>query len=765
VKLGNSVWESLLASDPEVESRDTTQARPVSLPRRRYGWCLPFLLLGFAGLFLQGADAQAARFKEAAANSNAGCLECHKDNTLTTDRGGRKVSLFTDASILAKSTHSSLNCVDCHEGFNADNIPHKNPITPVNCASCHGDMGAKHLFHPRLAATPTPAGRDTSCTACHGTHNVMPAKSADFPFARARQAETCGRCHQAAREQFLASAHGRNYATTPEAPDCLTCHRESIVHPGAKQTRVELKLAQAALCESCHVGKPEVAGKSALGKRFVSSFDQSVHGAALKAGNAQAPTCIDCHGSHEMNQAMVSSSLVNKLHVSETCGKCHRAIATEYDSSVHAAALRKGDLDAPTCTDCHGEHKILAHTNPNSPVYNRNVAQQVCATCHASLRLTQKYGLAANSFKTFTDSYHGLALRGGALEVVNCASCHSSHAIKSPLDPASTVYKGNLVATCGRCHPGANNRFTIGKVHVSPDEARGGSRILYWIANIYLILIGVIVGGMAMHNLADFVKKIRRRLAIQKGLIEEEPIAHRLYLRMTVNERYQHVVLVVTFVLLVVTGFMLRYPEAWWVVGLRNLSARAFEIRSLIHRIAGVVMGLAGVWHLAYLAFTPRGRRLFLDLLPTKRDLTDPFGLLKYNFGLAPEKPKFGRFCYIEKAEYWAMVWGTIVMGVTGVILWFENTSMGFLTKLGFDIARTIHFYEAVLATFAIIVWHFYFVIFNPDIYPMNFAWLTGRMSEKEMLEEHPLELEDLKQLEHGGASPHSKPDDPSKSF
>ncbi|MFM9031166.1 MAG: hypothetical protein ACKOTF_10900, partial [Opitutaceae bacterium] len=82
-----------------------------------------------------------------------------------------------------------------------------------------------------------------------------------------------------------------------------------------------------------------------------------------------------------------------------------------------------------------------------------------------------------------------------------------------------------------------------------------------------------------------------------------------------------------------------------------------------------------------------------------------------------------------------------IVMAVTGGILWFDNTFMGILTKLGSDIARTVHFYEAVLATLAIIVWHFYFVIFNPDVYPMNLAWLTGRLSEREMLEEHPLEL------------------------
>ena len=105
--------------------------------------------------------------------------------------------------------------------------------------------------------------------------------------------------------------------------------------------------------------------------------------------------------------------------------------------------------------------------------------------------------------------------------------------------------------------------------------------------------------------------------------------------------------------------------------------------------------------------------------------------MLRYNLGLLPEKPRFDRFSYIEKAEYWALIWG-IVMGGTGMILWFDNTSWLSL-KLGFDIAQSVHYYEAWLATLAIIVWHFYFVIFNPGVYPMNLAWLTGQVSEREM--------------------------------
>ena len=100
----------------------------------------------------------------------------------------------------------------------------------------------------------------------------------------------------------------------------------------------------------------------------------------------------------------------------------------------------------------------------------------------------------------------------------------------------------------------------------------------------------------------------------------------------------------------------------------------------------------------------------------------------------------FDRFSYIEKAEYWALIWGTFVMAATGFIMWFDNTFIGLLTKLGYDVARTIHYYEAWLATLAIVVWHFYFVIFNPDSYPLNLAFWKGTLTEEEMAEEHPVE-------------------------
>jgi cytochrome b subunit of formate dehydrogenase len=217
------------------------------------------------------------------------------------------------------------------------------------------------------------------------------------------------------------------------------------------------------------------------------------------------------------------------------------------------------------------------------------------------------------------------------------------------------------------------------------------------------------------------------------------------------SERWQHGTMVISFIVLVLTGFALRFPEAWWVAPIRQLSPRLFDLRGIMHRIAGVVLVAVSLYHIYYTLAVPRGRQLIRDLLPRRKDLFDAIGVLRYNLGWSSVKPALGRFSYIEKSEYWALVWGTILMACTGVILWFDNTFLNLLTKLGWDIARTVHYYEAWLATLAIVVWHFYFVIFNPDTYPINLAFWTGTLTEEEMLEEHPLELEEIKRREAAG--------------
>lgn len=217
------------------------------------------------------------------------------------------------------------------------------------------------------------------------------------------------------------------------------------------------------------------------------------------------------------------------------------------------------------------------------------------------------------------------------------------------------------------------------------------------------------------------------------------------YLRMTLNERIQHLILLVSFFVLVITGFALKYPEAFWVTWLKNLfGENAFELRGIVHRIAGVLLIAVSVYHLFYVILSGRGRKLISDMVFKKSDILELVANVNYLVGIKKEKPRFGRFSYIEKAEYWALVWGTVLMSITGIVLWFENYFITVMSNLGMEISTIIHFYEAILASLAILVWHFYFVIFRPGIFPMNMSWLTGYLSREEMEQEHPRELEEL---------------------
>ncbi len=682
------------------------------------------------------------------AQTRADCLACHGDNSLTTERNGKEVSLYVREEVLNNSPHKKLSCVACHTGYDPNNVPHKEVIEPVNCLTCHQSAPRKHAFHPQMLKASGRDGKpDVSCKHCHGTHDVVSPKVAGSKFHSANLTESCGNCHGDVKQTFAISAHAKALAeNVTGAPNCLTCHNNGMPTRYSRGDTVKVKITQEKKCLSCHLDDPEVRARMVLSAGFIAAYEKSVHGQALLKGNAKAANCIDCHGAHEMKKSLDPAATVNKMHIPETCGHCHNAIAQEFNESAHGLALHRGMKEAPACTDCHGEHNILSPKDPRSPVAPLNVSGQVCSPCHSSVRLSEKYGISADRYNTFSDSYHGLAIRAGSVEVANCASCHGVHNIKPSSDPTSMVHKANLATTCGKCHPGANERFAQGTVHVVIAE--GEEPILYWIATLYVILIVTIVGGMLTHNVLDFIRKSRRRLQIRRGLIAEEHTGRGLYLRMTLNERLQHATLALSFILLVITGFMLRYPDAWWVVAIRNLSDQMFDLRSLIHRIAGVVMVAVSLYHLYYISSTERGRQLFKDLLPVRQDLRDAFAVMKYNLGISKQKPRFGRFSYIEKSEYWALVWGTIVMALTGFVMWFDNTFIGLFTKLGYDIARTIHFYEAWLATLAIIVWHFYYVIFNPDVYPINLAWLRGYLTEAEMAEEHPLELEAIKRKE-----------------
>jgi cytochrome b subunit of formate dehydrogenase len=198
--------------------------------------------------------------------------------------------------------------------------------------------------------------------------------------------------------------------------------------------------------------------------------------------------------------------------------------------------------------------------------------------------------------------------------------------------------------------------------------------------------------------------------------------------------------LLTSFIVLVLSGFALQYPDSWlaWLLGSSEF------LRRIIHRVAAVVMLVVGTYHVLYLAFSKEGGLWVKDMLPRWTDVKDVLGNFAYYLGVRKERPKLARFGYAEKAEYWAVVWGTIIMGLTGLMIWFKLGIFGFLPRWWIEIALAVHFYEAVLATLAIIVWHFYQVIFDPDVYPVNFAFIDGRVSEEAYKEEHELAYQQM---------------------
>lgn len=209
------------------------------------------------------------------------------------------------------------------------------------------------------------------------------------------------------------------------------------------------------------------------------------------------------------------------------------------------------------------------------------------------------------------------------------------------------------------------------------------------------------------------------------------------------GEVWQHTLLMLSFIVLVITGFALRFGDNWIFSFLFGWD-HGFQVRGIIHRVAAVVMTLSTVWHMFFL-LTHRGRVFFKDMIPNFTDLKDFIQRILYNLGLSKTAPRFKRFSYIEKAEYWALLWGNAVMILTGILLWFDNMFVQFLPKGFLDVSLVIHFYEAILASLAILIWHLYSTVFNPHVYPMNPSWITGKMPRDMYVHEHPdAEIEEV---------------------
>jgi len=661
--------------------------------------------------------------RSALPTEDEGCLACHGQAGIKSE-AGKDIAIRPDQH--AASAHGILGCRTCHS--NIKDFPHPTKRTKVECKTCHAERS--------IATTKSVHGilGDAACASCHDSaHEIRPG-------AKAEPAK-CAECHADEVKAFEGSIHGQAAKKgDPDAPKCESCHGSiHEIQASSESGALVARKNQAGACARCHADPGFLSRHKIPLVRPVEQYLQSAHGRAVMQGK-EAAVCADCHGSHGILPPQDPASQVSHWNVASTCGKCHTEIAKTFLESVHGQAIKAGVQDAPDCTSCHGEHLILSPSDASSPVNAARVSSETCGRCHGDARLAMRYGLPTDRVPSYAESYHGLAKREGSIRAANCASCHGIHNIFRSSDPRSAVNAVNIGKTCGKCHEGMDDKAGIGPVHVQ-GAASTGHPVVRWIRGIYLVLIPLTLGFMLIHNALDLFAKMRRpRRAHGGGRGDGQYVV-----RMNLWFRIAHWGVMVSFPTLVLTGFALKYPDSWWAKPFLLWESHV-AFRGGLHRIAGVALLAATLYHVVHLAVNRRDRKFVKAMLPKAQDIKDLLAVMSYNLGLRKDAPTFGKFNYAEKLEYWAFLWGTAIMAVSGFLLWFNDFTLRHFAKWATDAATAVHWYEALLATFSILLWHFYLVIFDPLVYPMETAWVDGKVLAEHYKASRPEYLRALKQ-------------------
>jgi len=305
--------------------------------------------------------------------------------------------------------------------------------------------------------------------------------------------------------------------TPPANDDCLACHGDaSLKRDDGRSLAVDAKLFEGSMhgplaCVDCHadLAKAELPHEAKLARvRCASCHDDiggkyhdSIHAwAKEKAGlTTAAPSCADCHGTHDIKAHTDQTSRVFRDRVPATCGSCHAGIREQYDRGIHAAALKKGDSRAPVCVDCHTTHSIQ---RVDTDKWRLSVTRE-CGTCHVE------------SMRTFRDTFHGQVTALGFVRVAACADCHGAHDIVPQSDARSTVSPARLVQTCGRCHSGATASFVRYDPHADRhDKARNSS--LYFAAQFMNWLLLGVFAFFGLHTVLWLQRAIRAQREVPR---------------------------------------------------------------------------------------------------------------------------------------------------------------------------------------------------------------------------------------------------------
>jgi cytochrome b subunit of formate dehydrogenase len=629
-------------------------------------------VVGFVAAGLARVAAADDGAKPPAPPPGQACLACHGD-------AAKAPAHRVDAGALARSVHAKQDCTDCHLDFEAH--PHPKDAQTVGCADCH-EAEAKRVAasaHGRAPAADAAHPRAAACADCHGVHDV--AKS-DVPSSRLYPLNvpaTCGACH----------GNG--------------------VHVAPRNGRA--------------VADPPVPGK----------YQDDTHAKALlESGLVVAPTCVTCHGGHDVVASTDPASPVHPARVSETCGACHAGIVATYRESVHGktprdASKTSNHREPATCTDCHRPHRIQRVDED----FRLGVIR-TCSSCHA------------DRGGTYRGTYHGRITEMGYGGVASCDECHTAHDIRRSSDPASSVHPSRRHQTCAKCHAGATPEFASYQVHADPQD-RSAYPVLFWARRLMTGVIVVTWCLAGLHIVLWFQRAIRER---RKHHAARTDLTGRWYQRWPPFYRALHMTVACSFLLLALTGLPLRFHDAPWSGTLYSILGGPQSVRFL-HRLGGT---LTFVYFLAYVVHV--GRRLArgekglfagpVTLLPRWKDVQDIRANFRW-FLRGGERPKFERWTYWEKFDFWAEVWGVGFIGLTGLIMWFPIQATSVLPGWAINLAHVLHSYEALLATGFIFSVHFFHANLRPGKFPMDPIIFTGRIPEEELRLEHAAEYERMK--------------------
>jgi len=330
----------------------------------------------------------------------------------------------------------------------------------------------------RQTPPPSPPDVDT-CLSCHSDRSM----SVTLPSGETRALYVD-------LDALRKSVHGNKLS-------CTDCHQDmtSMPHDARPfQTKRDFTLAYYEQCKRCHFAN------------YTKTLD-SVHFKALERRDRMAPTCVDCHGAHD-----IAPSHKPKARMSQTCARCHQGVFEVYTKSVHGRFLEKID-DVPGCTDCHRSHDVAG---PRDGSWQKRTPE-LCGTCHANKALMKKYGLSTAVSQTYVADFHGMtaSLQGAGTPressvVALCTDCHGVHDIAKVNEPGSRVLRANLVKTCSRCHEGASENFPAAWMsHYEPTWEK--APLVYGVQLFYDILIPFMIAGLLLQILLHFWRVVVNR--------------------------------------------------------------------------------------------------------------------------------------------------------------------------------------------------------------------------------------------------------------